>query len=185
MSQRLSNVIIDRFTRYKAVGEVFEILSGLYLFKWKFIELFLPYPRKVGHWDEVASLHLVHVMLRPLSYCHVPSNRGNRQLDFSEYKVGCCSSDCKTSARLVRLRLLLTIGIWIQFALSLKVPLPRFNTVFGRSIFHPEFVLKSRKFSWFPGYFSPISWFSWSDNLSISWFSTRKMDYLKCKFGFF
>ena len=38
----------------------------------------------MGHWDGGKSLHLVHVMFRPLSYssyCHVPSNLGNRQLE--------------------------------------------------------------------------------------------------------
>ena len=35
----------------------------------------------MGHWDGGASLHLVHVMFRPLSYCHVQSNLVNRQLE--------------------------------------------------------------------------------------------------------
>ena len=42
---------------------------------------FAPYPRKVGHWDGGASLYLVWVMFRPLSYCHVPSILGNWQLE--------------------------------------------------------------------------------------------------------
>ena len=45
---------------------------------WRF---FPPYPRKVGHWDGGASLHLVCVIFRPLSYCHVPSTLGNLQLE--------------------------------------------------------------------------------------------------------
>ena len=31
--------------------------------------------------------HLVHVMFRPVSYCHVPSNLGNRQLEQGRISV--------------------------------------------------------------------------------------------------
>ena len=34
----------------------------------------------MGHWDRGVSLHLFRVMFRPLFYCHVPNNLGNRQL---------------------------------------------------------------------------------------------------------
>ena len=42
-------------------------------------ELFPPYPRKVGR--RCVSPFSPDVMFRPLSYCHVPSYLGNRQLE--------------------------------------------------------------------------------------------------------
>ena len=45
---------------------------------WRF---FPPYPRKVGQRDGGASLHLVCVMFRLLSYRHVPSTLGNWQVE--------------------------------------------------------------------------------------------------------
>ena len=42
-------------------------------------ELFPPYPRKVG--PRGVSPFCPYVMFRPFSYCHVPSNLGNRQLE--------------------------------------------------------------------------------------------------------
>ena len=41
----------------------------------------------MGHWDGGASFHLVHVMFRPFSYCHAPSNLGNQQLEQGRISV--------------------------------------------------------------------------------------------------
>ena len=58
--------------------EPHDLLRTKKIVNWRF---FPPYPRKVGHWDRGASLHLVCVMFRPLSYCHVPSTLGNWQVE--------------------------------------------------------------------------------------------------------